>query len=71
MQQLRDKLAIAERAARSEALLKVILVFHLWLLLLRGVFRQGLKSHLPHFSGEISVEAQSNRGEFEGIFRQQ
>lgn len=32
MQQLRDKLAIAERAARSEALLKVMLILHFRLL---------------------------------------
>jgi hypothetical protein len=38
MQQLRDKLAIAERAARSEAQLKVCVCFHIPHQVLYSVF---------------------------------
>lgn len=71
MQQLRDKLVIAERTAKSEAQLKVII----WLL--RGLFFSNFAicflllvnvEHSLFFVGKISFTTKSARSEFERIF---
>lgn len=72
MQQLRDKLAIAERTAKSEAQLKVIIwllqdlffiYFVICFLLLVNVEHSSL-----FFVGKISFTTKSARGELERFF---
>lgn len=59
MQQLRDKLAIADRAAKSEAQMKVrILVgMHIDLVFFMSLCMKALISCFLPFSGEISTAA--------------
>lgn len=68
MQQLRDKLTIAERAAKSEAQLKVMISFYSPCCKLYCMFLLLLKLKLFFVpTGKISYTTQSPRGEFERI----